>query len=127
MDEHVIEEIKEMPKDELIESILSHRGDHIGIDYITIDDLFNYCKDNNFTMIDSNDLELIIEDIVKQEEKAYEGSEAQEMDELIDDLVRGDRDHRVATAEHVVRELYRGYEEIKSLREENKKLKEGQN
>jgi hypothetical protein len=112
-----------MSKDDLITEVVSENGDHIGIDLITLEDLKIYCKSNHLNLLDSTNIEKIVEDLLKQAEAEYEGSEDQEMDEMIEDLVNGDFDSRVGMARHVVRELYRSNDMIDNLMKENAKLK----
>jgi len=109
---------------DLIEDIISERGDHTGIDEMSKDDLIKYCEYYNLNMIDSNDLEKIILDIYSQQEVLYEGSTAQQMDELFNDLVIGSRDSRAGTARYVVEELFRSYELIEQLQKEIQKAEE---
>lgn len=123
--EEYLEECKLMEKNDLIDEIIDGRGDHIGIDLITKEDLVKYCKDNNFKFLNSKYIENIVDDLVKQSDEKYEGSDAQAFDNHMNDLVNGDRDSRVSCARHTLEELYSCYSTIERLRNEIKTLKEG--
>lgn len=118
------EEFENMNRSDLIDEIIENQGDHIGLDYITVEELKDYCGYSDLTMLNSTDKEAIIDDIIVQLEKQYYGSVEEEMDEAIADLVNGDFDSRVHYARTVTADLYNAYDIIKSLRNEIKLLKE---
>ncbi len=118
------EEFKNMNRSDLIEEIIDNQGDHIGIDYITVEELADYCKYSNLKIPKSQDKEEIIDDIIVQLEKQYDGSVEEEMDNVIADLVNGDMDSRVSYARSITADLYSAYDTITMLRNEIKILNE---